>query len=321
MKAVQFSKIGGPEVLELVDIPVPEPSADQVLIKVSAIGVNFSEVGRRRGSFPLPHGVSLPYVPGYECSGTIESCGGNINSFKKGDRVLVRGYSSTYCEYTAVDASMVYKIPDGLDFIAASGIAGAYSTAWQAVVKRGRLEKDETVLIQACASGVGIACVQVAKYLGAHVIGTASTDEKLAWAMEMGVDVGINYSAKSFKEEVSRITSGKGVPIVIDGVGGDTFLDGLKCLSPDGRMVVYGVASGTRTANVTLPELWFTNLTVMGAGSSGLASEEFQEVINLVASGSLKMVVDKTWPLEQAAEAHKYLEDRQVRGKVVLTVS
>ena len=109
--------------------------------------------------------------------------------------------------------------------------------------------------------------------------------------------------------------------MVIDGVGGETFLDGLKCLSPDGRMVVYGVASGTRTATVTLPELWFTNLTVMGAGSGGLSSSEFQEVIELVANGSLKMVVDKTWPLEQAAEAHKYLEDRQVRGKVVLTVS
>ena len=321
MKAIQFSKTGNPDVLELVDLPVPAPTSEQVLIKVSAIGVNFSEVGRRKGTFPLPPGVSLPYVPGYECSGTIEELGENVHSFEKGDRVLVRGYSSTYCEYTAVDSSMVYKIPHNLNFIDASGIAGAYSTAWQAVVKRGKLQKGETVLIQACASGVGIACVQVAKYIGAHVIGTTSTDEKLAWAMSMGVDHGINYSDSDFKDEIKRITSGIGVPMVIDGVGGETFLDGLKCLSPDGRMVVYGVASGTRTATVTLPELWFTNLTVMGAGSGGLSSSEFQEVIELVANGSLKMVVDKTWPLEQAAEAHKYLEDRQVRGKVVLTVS
>lgn len=320
MKAVQFATTGAPSVLETVDLPKPEPGPDEVLVKIAAIGVNFSEVGRRKGTFPLPPGVTLPYVPGYECSGTVEHTGANVQGFREGDRVVVRGYSSTYAEYTSVPASIVYAIPDSLSFIDASGIAGAYSTAWQAVANRGNLQRGETVLIQACASGVGVACVQVAKHLGGTVIGTSSTDEKLAWAKTMGVDEGINYATHDFVDEVKRLTDGKGVPMVVDGVGGETFLQGLKCLSPGGRIVVYGVASGVRTATVTIPELWFTNLTVMGAGSGGVSREQFDEIIGLVADGSLKMAIDKTWPLEQAAEAHTYLEERRVRGKIVLTV-
>ena len=320
MRAVQFATTGEPDVLETIELPKPEPGPEQVLVKVAAIGVNFAEVGRRRGSFPLPPGVSLPHVPGFECSGTIEATGANVQGLREGDRVLVRGYANTYAEYTAVDASIVYAIPDSLGFIDASGVAGAYSTAWQAVANRGNLQRGETVLIQASASGVGVACVQVAKHLGATVIGTASTDEKLEWAKGMGVDEGINYATHDFVEEVKRITGGKGVPMVVDGVGGETFLQGLKCLSPGGRIVVYGVASGVRTAMLTIPELWFTNLTIIGAGSIGVGREQFEEIIGLVADGSLKMAVDRTWPLEQAAEAHRYLEERRVRGKVVLTI-
>jgi NADPH2:quinone reductase len=320
MRAVQFATTGGPDVLEVVEVPRPEPGPDEVLIRVVAIGVNFSEVGRRRGSFPLPPGVSLPYVPGYECSGTVELVGANVSNAAVGDRVLARGYASTYAEFAAVPAASVYVLPDALAFIEASGVAGMYSTAWQNVVNRGNVQQGETVLIQACASGVGIANVQVAKHRGATVIGTASTDEKLTWAKGLGVDHTINYSTQDFVEEVRKLTDGKGVPVVVDGVGGETFLRGLKCLSPGGRMVVYGVAAGERTAIVTLPELWFTNLTVMGSGSSGVSRDDFQRVIDLVAGGSLKVPVDRTWPLEQAAEAHRYLESRQVRGKIVLTV-
>ena len=320
MKAVQFATTGEPEVLETVDVPKPEPGPEDVLIRVSAIGVNYAEVGRRRGSFPLPPGVSLPYVPGFECAGTIELTGASVTSVAAGDRVLARGYASTYAEYVAVPYTSVYRIPDALPFANASGIAGMYSTAWQNIVNRGAVQPGETVLIQACASGVGIANVQVAKYRGATVIGTASTDEKLEWARGYGVDHTINYETHDFVDEVRRLTDGKGVPIVVDGVGGDTFLRGLKCLSPDGRMVVYGVASGQRTATVTLPELWFTNLTVMGAGSASVMREEFDRIIGLVADGTLKVPVDRTWPLEQAAEAHRYLEARKVHGKLVLTV-
>ncbi len=320
MKAVQFATIGGPEVLEAVEVPRPEPGPEDVLIRIAAIGVNFAEVGRRRGSFPLPPGVSLPYVPGYECAGTVELTGANVTSLAVGDRVLARGYASTYAEYAAVPAATVYPFPDTIPFAEASGISGMYSTAWQNIVNRGNVQAGETVLIQACASGVGIANVQVAKYRGATVIGTASTDDKLEWAKGLGVDHAINYETRDFVEEVKKLTDGKGVPVVVDGVGGDTFLRGIKCLSPGGRIVVYGVASGQRTATVTIPELWFTNLTVLGSGSSGVSRDDFQRVIGLVADGSLKVPVDRTWPLEQASEAHRYLESRQVRGKIVLTV-
>ena len=320
MKAMQFDAPGPPEALHLVDAPKPEAAPGEVLVAIAAIGVNFAEAGRRRGTFPLPHGQSLPHIPGYECAGVVEAVGDGVEGFAPGDRVLTRGYAHTYAEYAAVADSAVYHIPPELSFESAAAISGMYSTAWQNVVNRGNVQPGETVLVQACASGVGIANVQVAKHRGATVIGTASSDEKLAWAATLGVDHAINYETHDFVEEAKRLTDGKGVPVIIDGVGGETFLKGLKALAPGGRIVVYGVAGGQRQVAVTIPELWFTNLTVLGSGSSGVSREDFQRVIGLVADGTLQTPIDRTWPLEQAAEAHRYLEERRVRGKLVLTV-
>ena len=320
MKAMVFDTIGPPEVLHLADVPKPEPGPGDVLVEIAAIGVNFAEVGRRRGSFPLMHGQALPLVLGYECAGVVERVGSDVSSVAAGNRVLVRAYPHTYAEYAAAPESSVYKIPDELDFVQAAGISGVYTTAWQNIVNRGQLQADETVLVHACASGVGIGNVQVAKYVGAQVIGTASSDEKLEWAKQYGIDQGINYTTDDFVEAVMRITDGVGVPMVVDGVGGETFLQSLKALAPFGRAIVYGVASGQRQATVTLPELWFRNLTVLGAGSGGVDRETLDSIIGLVASGRLSVPVERTWPLEQAAEAHHHLESREVRGKVVLTI-
>ena len=320
MRVMQFDEVGPPEVLHSANVPVPKPGSGEVLVRVQAIGVNFSEVSRRRGTTPLAPGRGFPYIPGYECSGFVEALGTGVTTFAPGDRVLVRSFPATYAEYVAVPASIVYQLPDTLDFVQAAGIAGVYSTAWQNLVNRAQLQPNETVLVQACASGVGIGNVQVAKHIGATVIGTASTDEKLEWAMQFGVDHRINYVTSDFVEETMRLTGGQGVPVVVDGVGGEVLLKSLKVLAPGGRLVTYGRAGGERQITLTLPELWFTNLTILGSGSDGVDRPTFDQLIQLVAGGELTVPVDRTWPLESAHEAHEHLESRRTQGKVVLTV-
>ncbi|MBM3940977.1 MAG: zinc-binding dehydrogenase [SAR202 cluster bacterium] len=321
MKAIRYHEFGGPDVLQLDEIAKPEPGPNEVLVKVAAIGVNFSEIGRRAGKFPLMPGQSLPMTPGYECAGVVEHVGSGVppTSFKPGDRVLARAIANTYAEYVAAPAASLYQIPPTLSFNDAATLSGAFTTAWAAVVLAGKVQKGETVLVQAAASGVAIAVVQLAKHAGATVIGTASSDEKLAWAKQYGLDHGINYVTHDFMAEAKGLTGGKGVDVIIDGVGGDVFLKGLKTLRVGGRMVVYGVAGGKRTAEVTLPELWFNSLTIVGASSGTTSREAFQQMIHMVADGRLKATVDRAWPLARAAEAHRYIEDRKVRGKVVLT--
>jgi NADPH2:quinone reductase len=206
-----------------------------------------------------------------------------------------------------------------MDLVAASTVPIIFETAWGCLVSRGKLQAGETILIQAAASGVGIALVQLAKHLGATVIGTASTDEKLEWAKGYGLDHGINYETQDFVEEIKKLTGGKGVPIIIDGVGGDVFEKSFGALQPGGRILTYGVASGKRSASVLLPNLWFQNLTLMGAGSANCTREDMDEMLGLFARGELKPVVDRTWPLQEAAEAHRYIEARKVMGKVALT--
>ena len=318
MKAVRYYETGSPEVLKLEDVPKPEPGPDDVLVKVAAAGVNFAEVGRRSGHFPLPPGQSLPQVPGYECAGEVEWAGANVSGFKPGDRVLGRAAFGTYQDYTILSPEAMYIVPPSLSLVEAATVNTTFTAAWAIVDIQGEIKAGETVLVQAAASGVAIAAVQLAKHVGATVIGTASTDEKLEWAKGYGLDHGINYAKDDFVEKVKELTGGKGVDVVIDGVGGDVFLKGLKALRLGGRMLVYGVAGGVRTAEVTLPELWFQVLTIKGAGH-GTNREQTDHLLALLDDGTLKATVDKTWPLEQAAEAHRYLEERRVRGKVALT--
>ena len=319
MKVIRYYETGGPNVLKYEDSPTPEPGPDQLLVKLAGVSVNFADVGRRRGTFPLPPGVSLPVIPGGECAGVVEAAGSDVTGFKKGDSVFTRAGSPGYAEYAVVDAAQAFPAPSALSLVEAASIGTSFATAWQVVANRAKVQPGEQILVQACASGVGIAIVQVAKYLGATVIGTASTDEKLEWAKEYGLDHGINYETKELVDEVKALTDGKGVPVVIDGVGGDVFLRGLKVLQPYGRMAVYGVASGRRSVEVVLPELWFTNLTVLGAGGS-IPRDQADALFAKFDDGTFRATVDRTWPLAQAAEAHRYLEERKVRGKVALTV-
>lgn len=308
---------GEPEVLRYEDVPTPQPGDGEVLIKVVGIGINFAEVGRRSGILPMPPSEKLPTIPGGEISGVIEAVGSGVTDYRAGDRVFSRVRGS-YAEYVTAPAAGLVRVPEGMDLVAASTVPIIFETAWGCLVKRGKLQPGETVLIQAAASGVGIALVQVAKHLGATVIGTASSDEKLEWAKGYGLDHGINYEKADFVEEVRKLTDGKGVPLIIDGVGGDVFEKSLHALQRGGRIVVYGVASGRRSASVLLPDLWFQSLTIMGGGSGNATKEDMAEMLGLFAKGVLRPVVDRTWPLSEAAEAHRYIEARKVQGKVAL---
>lgn len=321
MKAVRYHEFGPPEVLRYEDVEKPAPAAGEVLIKVAAVGVNFSEVSRRAGDSPLMPGMSLPMIPGYECAGAVESIGEGVTSFKPGDRVIGRALPHTYMEYVAAPAARVYRLPADADLTAAATVISGLTMAWQALVHCAKVQAGDTVLVHAVGSGTGIACVQVAKQRGATVIGTASADDKIEWAKEYGLDYGINYATHDFVAEVNRITEGKGVPIVVEGLGGDYLLKGLKCLAPYGRLVNFGRAGGGRSVEILLPDLWGRNISIMGAGSGTPQREETEDLLAMWSRGEFRATVDRTWPLEEAAAAHHYIEDRKVKGRIALTVS
>ena len=320
MKAIRYHQTGGPEVLRYEDVPDASHGPDDVLIKVAAAGVNFSEVSRRSGSSPLMPGTSLPNIPGYECSGVVQEVGANVTAFKPGDRVLARALPHTYMEYVATPADRVFPVPDALDLVEAATVISGLTMAWQALVNCAHMQPGDWVLVNAVGSGTGIMCVQLAKHLGATVVGTASTDDKLAWAKQYGLDHGINYAQQDFVEEVQRLTGGNGVAVVTDGMGGDILLKSLRCLQPYGRVVNFGRASAGRSVEVVLPELWGRNVIIQGAGSGSVTRDECLQLLELCAQGVLKPTVDRTWPLQQAAEAHRYIESRQVKGRIAITM-
>ena len=319
MKAIHITEFGGPEVLKYEDAEMPTPGPGQVRIKVAATSVNYADIGRRAGHFPLVPGESLPMIPGLECAGIVDEVGAGVTSVKPGDRVLARS-SGSYAEYAVTTEDHVYKAPESVTLTEAATLDVMFATAWQVLVNQAKVQRGETVLVQAAASGVGIAVVQLAKYLGATVIGTASTDDKLEWAKGYGLDHGINYTTQDFEEEIKKMTGGKGVPVVVDGIGDEVFKKGLRCLSSYGRMVVYGVASGKRSAEVLIPQLFFGNHSILGAASGSLSHDEVDRMLGLFGEGALKPTIDKTWPLAEAAEAHRYIERRNVKGKVALIV-
>jgi NADPH2:quinone reductase len=320
MKAIRYHEVGPPEVLRYDDIDKPEPKDGEVLIKVAAVGVNWSEVSRRAGDSPLIPGTSLPMIPGYECSGTVEATGAGVTGFSAGDPVIGRALPHTYMEYVAAPADRVYRLPQGVDLTEAATVISGLTMARQALVHCAKLQPGETVLVHAIGSGTGIACVQMAKGLGATVIGTASSDDKLEWAKQYGLDHVINYATQDFVAEVNQITGGKGVSAVVEGLGGDYLLKSLKCLAPYGRLVNFGRAGGPRSVEMVLPEIWGRNLSIIGAGSGTPDRAETEELLAMWGRGNFKATIDKVWPLEQAAAAHHYIESRQVKGRVALTV-
>jgi NADPH2:quinone reductase len=328
MKAISIHKHGGPDVLQLTDIFTPSPKCGEVLVRNKAIGVNFVDTQHREGS---PYPVSLPLVPGIEAAGVVEAVGENVSEFKPGDRVGYAGYmGGNYAQYTVVPESKLVPLPQNVssELAAASLLQGMTAHALSHSVYP--IKQRDIVLIHAAAGGVGLLLVQMAKRLGATVIGTVSTPEKAELVRMMGADHVIDYTARDFETETMHLTNGAGVHAVYDSVGQTTFDKSINVLRAQGYMVVYGLTSGS------VPPFDINRLSgITGSGNKGslfltwAASSDYtskredllwraKDVLSWVGNGSLKIKVAKTFPLSQAAEAHRLLGSRQRTGKILL---
>jgi NADPH2:quinone reductase len=315
LKQIRFHEFGGPEVLTLDDVDDPKPVTGQALVRVWAAGVNPTDITTRTGRSPAQG--AFPGTLGRDASGVIEAVGGSVKSVSVGEKVIVRGATAGYAELLVAPEGDLYPVPAGLGPVEAASVGVTYSTAWDAVVNKAQVQRGQTVLVQGAAGGVGIAAVQIAKSLGAIVVGAASTDEKLAWVKEHGADHCVNYSEDGWADRVKELT--RGVDAVIDGVGGDYFVPAFGCLKPGGSIAVYGAAAG-REVNFNLASLFRIRARVLGSGGVGSSREDLERVLGMFAAGTLKPTVERTWPLAEAAEAHRHVEGRKVLGKVVLVV-
>lgn len=332
MKAIVIAEYGTAASMRYTDIDTPQPQAGEVLIKVEACGLNHLDIWTRAGTgFPvqLPHIVGSDVVgttaegdfvmvaPGAGC-GECTACKADNDSLCAHYQMMGRDRWGGYAEYCTAPAKSI--IPISRKYSAAEWAATplVFLTAWHMLVTRAQLKKGETVLILAAGSGIGTAAIQIAKHLGATVIATASTDEKLAKAKALGADHGVNYTQyPEFHKEVKKVTAGRGVDVVFEHVGPTTFRSSAASLAPGGRLVFCGATTGAEVP-MNLRFMFVRQLSFLGSFMGSLA--ELKKVIPLLESGVLKPIVDSTFPLKNAASAQQKLEDRNVFGKVVLTI-
>lgn len=320
MKAIQVKHTGGPEVLGLVELPVPEPKANEAVVKIVAAGVNFIDVYFREGRYK----AVVPFVPGQEAAGEVVAVGPAVTDVRVGDRVGYTTVLGSYAEYAAVPADRLVKIPEGVSYEQAAASLLQGMTAQYLLYSTYPLKKGETALAHAAAGGVGLLLVQMAHNLGARVIGTVSTAEKAKFAREAGADDVILYTQVDFEVETRRLTNGKGVDVVYDSVGKTTFEKGLNVIRPRGYMVLYGGSSGPVPPfdPILLSQKGSLYLTRPTLAQYIATREELEErsqaVFGMIAAGKLKLRIEYTYPLKDVAQAHRDLEARKTTGKVLL---
>lgn len=320
MKAIRVYETGGPEKLVYEDVPPPLAEPGKALVKIHSIGLNFIDVYFRTGLYKSP----LPFTPGMEAAGTVEAVGEGVTAVKPGDRVAYAGTIGAYAEYSVVNASQLVPLPDDIDFPSAAAVMLQGITAHYLTYSAFPLRAGETALLHAASGGVGLLLIQVAKKIGAKIIGTVSTEDKAALARDAGADHIIFYSREDFEKEVKTITGGAGVDVVYDSVGRTTFEKGLNCLKRRGMMVLFGQSSGP----VPPIEPGILNakgslyLTRPGLAHYTATREELiwraGDILKWVSEKSLKIHIDRTFPLKEAIRAHQALEARQTAGKVLL---
>jgi NADPH2:quinone reductase len=324
MRAVRIREPGGPEVLEPCRIPTPIPAAEQVSIRVAAAGVNRPDVLQRRGLYPPPPGASA--LPGLEVAGTIEAVGEGVDPGLLGREVCALIAGGGYAEHAVAPLAQCLPIPRGLTAREAAGIPETFFTVWTNLFERGRLAANEAVLVHGGGSGIGTTAIQLARARGARVFVTASGPRKCAACVALGAERAIDREREDFRAAIAEATGGRGVDVVLDMVGGDWVGRNLQVLAPEGRHVSIAFVKGS-AANIDLFTVMSKRLTLTGstlrarsvAEKGRIAQALLAEVWPLLESGRVRPVIDRSFPLEEAAEAHRYLDSGQHFGKVLLT--
>ncbi len=320
MKAIQVKQTGGPEVMELLDLPVPEPKANEALVKLAASGVNFIDVYHREGRYK----VALPFTPGQEGAGVVTAVGADVKSMKVGDRVAWSHLLGAYAEFEAIAADRLVPIPAGVSDQQAAATMLQGMTAHYLAFDTYPLKRGETALVHAAAGGVGLLLVQMAHNIGARVIATVSTQEKAKLARDAGADDVILYTQTDFESETKKLTGGKGLDVIYDSVGKTTFEKGLNLLRPRGMMVLFGGSSGAVPPfdPITLTQKGSLFLTRPSLGNYIATREELLArsgaVFGMIGAGKLKLRIEHTYPLAEAQRAHRELEGRKTTGKLLL---
>ena len=324
MKAIIITRPGGPEVLQLLERPVPTYMSGEVLIKVAAAGINRPDIAQRKGSYPPPPGAS-PDIPGLEISGTILETGSTVTRWKTGDKVCALLTGGGYAEYCAVPEGQCLPILGELTFIEAASLPETFFTVWSNVFDRGALKHGESLLVHGGSSGIGVAAIQMAKALGHTVYGTAGSDEKCRFCEELGAAKAINYKKENFEDVIKALTNGKGVDVILDMIGGEHTASNIKSLADDGRLVMINMMMG-KDVQVDLSLVMSKRLTITGstlrsrdtAFKSAIAQKLEKTIWPLLASRQIKPVVNAVFPMDKAADAHRLMESSEHIGKIVL---
>lgn len=339
MKAAVVTRYGGPEVMEIQDVPLPRLKEGEIMVRVRAIGLNFADVFGRLGVYP--NTPPPPFIPGLEFSGDVVAVAPDVSKFKGGERVM--GYSrlGSHAEYVCLGVHYAIIVPQNMTYEEAAAFLATGISAYHGIVRLGNLRKGEKLLIHAAAGGVGLATVQIAKHIGAEVFATAGTDEKLAMAGRFGADHLFNYRDTDFASEITRITEGYGVDVVMDSVGGEVFKKSWRLLAQMGRYILYGVSSVTGKGAMNRlkaaaafsmmrpifpPSLMSANRGIHGfnlgtlMGKESYFSDAAKEILRYFDEGFLKPVIGHVFPFEKIVEAHAFLQTRQSSGKIVVLV-
>ena len=327
MQAVEISAFGAPDVLRLAERPVPVAGVGELLIRVSASGVNRPDVLQRTGNYPVPPGASD--IPGLEVAGVIESGDAAAMAaagLKAGDRVCALVAGGGYAQWCVAPVGQCLPVPEGLDDVAAASLPETFFTVWSNVFDRGRLQAGETFLVQGGTSGIGVTAIQMAKALGARVIATAGSDDKCAACLSLGADHAINYRTQDFVATVAELTGKQGVNVILDMVAGAYVGREIECLAEDGRLVIIAVQGGVK-AEINAGLVLRRRLTITGstlrprpvAFKAAIAASLRAQVWPLLAQGRIKPVIHQVFPAGQAAQAHALMESNQHIGKLVLS--
>ncbi|HTR98642.1 MAG TPA: zinc-binding dehydrogenase [Bacteroidota bacterium] len=339
MKAAVVTRYGGPEVMELRDVPLPRLADGQILVRVKAIGLNFADVFGRLGVYP--NTPPPPFIPGLEFCGEVVAAAPDVTKFRGRERVM--GYSrlGSHAEYVALSAHYATPVPASMSDEEAAAFLATGMSAYHGIVRLGNLRRGEKLLIHAAAGGVGLASIQIAKHIGAEVFATAGTEEKLSLAGKFGADHLFNYREGDFAAEIGKITEGYGVDVVMDSVGGEVFKKSWRLLAQMGRYILYGVSSVTGKGAINRlkaaaafslmrpifpPSLMSVNKGIIGfnlgtlTGREAYFSEAAREILGYFEEGFLRPVIGRVFPFEQIVDAHAFLQTRQSTGKVVVLV-